>query len=81
MVTKDKPRDCRSGVSNARYRALVRSWARCEDERSLFVVYDGFRYKRSKPFLRAPKGGIPVIGVGSEWLSAVGIPAEALVID
>lgn len=78
LVTRDRPRDSRSGVTNARYRALVRSWVRCTDERALFVVYDGFRYGRSKPFFRAPKGGLPVIGVGTRWLRAAGIPSEAL---
>ena len=67
------------GVSFERYRALVRSWARCADGKASFVVYDGFRLGHNKPFLRAPKNGVPVIGVGEKWLRAAGIPVEALV--
>ena len=80
MVTKDRPRDCSSGITDARYRDLVRSWVRCSVEQATFVVYGGFRHRRSKPFLRAPrKDGTLVIAVGAEWLRAAGIPAEALV--
>ena len=78
MVTRDRPREGLAGVTDERYRSLVRSWVRCEDAWATFVVYDGFRYGRSKPFLRAPKNGRPVIGVGLAWLRAAGIPAEAL---
>ena len=80
LVTKDRPRDCSSGITDARYRDLVRSWVHCSSEQATFVVYSGFLLRRRKPFLRSPKkDGTPIIAVGEEWLRAAGIPVEALV--